>query len=117
MTAVHLPSNHSHRDNRSKTKDIHISKIKKLKKKETKEKYTDTRTDIARYRWKKKKREKGKAPQASCKRSQSFLSSFIWSLLWIGQLDEKLIDKMYLSLLCFFFFSFVSVLLYTRTHA
>lgn len=36
VTAVHLPSNHSHRDIRSKTKDIHIHIYLKIKKKQKK---------------------------------------------------------------------------------
>lgn len=88
VTAVHLPSNHSHRDIRSKTKDIHIHIYLKIKKQE--KKYTDTRRASMSQSIDRKKNEKKKDSTSSVVQAlASFPSSFIWSLLWIGQLDEN----------------------------
>lgn len=51
VTAVHLPSNHSHRDIRSKTKDIHIHIYLKIKKNKRKKIYGHAYSiNIAKYR-------------------------------------------------------------------
>lgn len=99
VTAVHLPSNHSHRDIRSKTKDIHIYlKIKKKQKK----KYTDTRiASMSRsIDSKKKRKEKGQhLKRRASARIISLLIYLVASLDWSA--GRKLIDEMYC--LCYTF--------------
>lgn len=95
VTAIHLPSNHSHRDIRSKTKDIHIHIYLKIKKKQ-KKKYTDTRIASMSRNIDRKKKRKEKGQHLKCRASARIFSLLIYlvaSLDWSA--GRKLIDEMY----------------------
>lgn len=105
MTAVHLPSNHSHRDNRSKTKrKIYI--YLKIKKEQKKKKYTDTHSISISHlsvvdRKKKEKKKKSTSSVVQSARIISLLTYLVASLDWSA--GRKLINEMYcLYRVCFF---------------
>lgn len=104
VTAVHLPSNHSHRDIRSKTKDIHIHiylKIKKQKKKNIRTRVQHQYREVSIE--KKTKRKRGQ--HLKCRASARIISLLIYlvaSLDWSA--GRKLIDEMY----CLYHYIYVS---------
>lgn len=116
VTAVHLPSNHSHRDNRSKkTKDIHISKNKKNNNREKKiygHAYSISISHlIVSVVDRKKRKEKEKHLKRRAKRSHHFpphLFGRFFGLVSWTKIDQRDI----LSFPCVWCFFFVSSMFY-----